>query len=137
MLIPMTFAFSQGIIVAYLLFVTIHATWEHTNFGPSIKLLEPYLITPRFHHWHHTLNGPLNRNYASTLPWLDRIFGTHYLPKEWPAAYGIKAKVPDSLAGQLAYPLRPQPLAVSLLEAEAVDKLIPVVGLPEAVEATR
>src|SRR6266566_3104559 len=40
MLIPMTFVFSQGIIVAYLLFVTIHATWEHTNFGPRIMWLE-------------------------------------------------------------------------------------------------
>jgi hypothetical protein len=37
MLIPMMFAFSQSIIVAYLLFVTIHATWAHTNFGPSIS----------------------------------------------------------------------------------------------------
>ena len=38
------------------------------------------------------LDGPINRNYASTLPWLDRIFGTHYLPKEWPSAYGIEAE---------------------------------------------
>ncbi len=41
MLIPMMFMFSQSIITAYLLFVTIHATWAHTNFGPSIKWLEP------------------------------------------------------------------------------------------------
>ena len=35
MLIPMMFIFSQSIITAYLLFVTIHATWAHTNFGPT------------------------------------------------------------------------------------------------------
>ena len=52
---------------------------------------------------------PINRNYASTLPWLDWIFGTLYLPKaELPQSYGIKAKVPHSLLDQLAYPFEPQ-----------------------------
>jgi hypothetical protein len=53
---------------------------------------------------------PINRNYASTLPWLDWIFGTLYLPKaELPHSYGVKATVPDSLLDQLAYPFEPQP----------------------------
>ena len=44
----------------------------------------------------------------TTLPWFDRIFGTHYLPrKQLPSAYGIEAKLPDSLGGQLIYPLLP------------------------------
>jgi hypothetical protein len=25
-----------------------------------------------------------NCNYSTMLPWVDRIFGTHYLPKTWP-----------------------------------------------------
>ena len=41
------------------------------------------------------------------LPWLDRIFGTHYLPKEWPESYGIDEPMPASLAGQLIQPLQP------------------------------
>jgi sterol desaturase/sphingolipid hydroxylase (fatty acid hydroxylase superfamily) len=81
-------------------FIHANVRWR---FGP----LEWLISTPAFHHWHHTRNGPINRNYASTLPWLDRVFGTHYLPRdEWPEAYGIKAELPDSLVGQLAYPLR-------------------------------
>lgn len=91
----------------------ISTTWGffiHANvrwrFGP----LEWLVSTPAFHHWHHTLDGPVNRNYSSTLPCLDWIFRTHYLPKnQWPKAYGIEAKVPESLAGQLMYPLRTQP----------------------------
>jgi len=35
---------------------------------------------------------------------MDRIFGTYHVPKEWPAAYGIEAKLPESLIGQLVYP---------------------------------
>ena len=82
----------------------IHANLRF-RFGP----LEWLISTPAFHHWHHTLSGPINRNYASTLPWLDRVFGTHYLPKEWPTAYGTVEKLPDSLTDQLFYPLhKPQ-----------------------------
>jgi sterol desaturase/sphingolipid hydroxylase (fatty acid hydroxylase superfamily) len=80
-------------------FIHANIRWR---FGP----LEWLISTPAFHHWHHTLSGPINRNYASTLPWLDRIFGTHYLPKEWPAAYGIEDKLPDSLMDQFFYPLQ-------------------------------
>jgi sterol desaturase/sphingolipid hydroxylase (fatty acid hydroxylase superfamily) len=80
-------------------FIHANLRWR---FGP----LEWLISTPGFHHWHHTKSGPINRNYASTLPWLDWIFGTLYLPsREWPAAYGIGTKVPDSLIGQLAFPL--------------------------------
>ena len=83
MLIPMMFMFSQDIITAYLLFVTIHATWAHTNFGPSIKWLEPYLVFPRFHHWHHTSQKEaIDKNYAIHFPWIDKLFGTYYLPKD-------------------------------------------------------
>ena len=81
----------------------IHANLKW-RFGP----LEWLISTPAFHHWHHSMT-PINRNYASTLPWLDWIFGTLYLPKaELPQSYGIKAKVPHSLLDQLAYPFEPQ-----------------------------
>ena len=41
-LVPMMLAFSQAIILAYLVFVTLHATWTHCNFGPNVKWLEPF-----------------------------------------------------------------------------------------------
>jgi sterol desaturase/sphingolipid hydroxylase (fatty acid hydroxylase superfamily) len=78
----------------------------HANIRWRLGPLEWLISTPAFHHWHHTLSGPINRNYSSTLPWLDRIFGTHYLPKEWPTAYGIEDKLPDSLMDQFFYPLQ-------------------------------
>ncbi len=111
MLIPMTFVFSQGIIVAYLLFVTIHATWEHTNFGPSIKWLEPYLIFPRFHHWHHTSQKEsIDKNFAIHFPWIDRLFGTYYCPEDrWPDTYGLHNEpIPAGFWGQTFYPFTPR-----------------------------
>ena len=98
---------------------TVWGFFIHANLRWRFGPLEWLISTPAFHHWHHTLNGPINRNYASTLPWLDRIFGTHYLPrKAWPAAYGIETKLPNSLAEQLVYPLLSQP--TSLVPKDAV-----------------
>jgi len=45
------------------------------------------------------------------LPGMDRIFGTHYLPREWPSAYGIDTELPDSLGRQLVHPFFPQSAA--------------------------
>jgi len=107
MLIPMMFVFSQSIITAYLLFVTIHATWAHTNFGPTIKWLEPFLIQPRFHHWHHTSQiESIDKNFAIHFPWIDKLFGTYYFPAErWPDTYGLhEEKLPPGFWGQFFYP---------------------------------
>lgn len=88
----------------------IGTTWSffvHANLRWRFGPLEWLVSTPRFHHWHHTKTGPLNRNFSSTFPWLDRLFGTHHLPQEWPTAYGIKAEFPTGLLDQLCYPFAP------------------------------
>jgi sterol desaturase/sphingolipid hydroxylase (fatty acid hydroxylase superfamily) len=83
---------------------TVWGFFIHANLWWRFGTLEWLISTPAFHHWHHT-RSPVNRNYASTLPWLDRIFGTYHLPGEFPTSYGIKAKMPDALVDQLFYPL--------------------------------
>lgn len=85
----------------------------HSNTRWRLGPLEWLITTPGFHHWHHTNGGRLRDcNYASMLPWLDRIFGTHYLPKVWPDRYGIEEPMADLLAGQLVQPLLPTPPAL-------------------------
>jgi len=110
MLVPMMFIFPHDIIVAYLFFVTIHATWCHCNFGPTMKWLEPWLIQPRYHHWHHTSQKEaLDKNFAIHLPWIDKLFGTHYLPADgsWPQQYGLyKEQFPGGFWAQTMYPFR-------------------------------
>jgi sterol desaturase/sphingolipid hydroxylase (fatty acid hydroxylase superfamily) len=101
---------------------TLWGFFIHANLRWRFGPLEWLVSTPAFHHWHHTRTGPINRNYASTLPWLDRIFGTHYLPPhELPTAYGIVAAMPDSLLGQLTYPLEPRSTPRSM-DADAPDE---------------
>lgn len=93
--------------VAVTLIATIWGYFIHANLRLRFGPLEWLISTPAFHHWHHTLT-PINRNYASMLPWIDRIFGTYYLPsKELPKTYGISSKMPESILDQLAYPLDP------------------------------
>jgi lathosterol oxidase len=107
-LIPMMCVFSHDMLVAYLFFVNIHATWAHCNFGPTVKWLEPFLVQPRYHHWHHTSQPEaIDRNFAIHFPWIDRMFGTHYLPKDrWPEHYGLHhEKIPAGFWGQTFYPL--------------------------------
>jgi sterol desaturase/sphingolipid hydroxylase (fatty acid hydroxylase superfamily) len=106
-LVPMMLVFPRSINVAYLLFVTLHATWTHCNFGPTIKWLEPFLILPRFHHWHHTSQAEaIDKNFAIHFPWIDRIFGTYYFPADkWPDTYGLANEyIPRGFWRQAVYP---------------------------------
>lgn len=80
----------------------IHAN-VRWRFGP----MEEIISSPAFHHWHHTRNDHIDRNFSSMVPFIDRVFGTFYLPKHWPAEYGIDAPMPSSLTGQLLEPFAP------------------------------
>lgn len=85
----MAVGFAPAAIGAYLVFVATQATFVHGNVGWRLGWLEPFLVTPRFHHWHHA-DSVQNVNFAVHLPWLDRLFGTHHLPREvWPERYGL------------------------------------------------
>lgn len=92
----------------FLLAGTLWGFYVHSNIAWRFGPLEWLLTTPSFHHWHHTLDGPINRNYASMLPWLDRLFGTfHPFHKEWPAHYGIEDFQPAGITDQLLNPILP------------------------------
>ena len=112
-----------GMVSAMLvLLLTMWGFFIHANVRWRLGPLTWIVSSPAFHHWHHTLAEPRNRNYASMLPVMDWIFGTHYLPRNrWPAAYGIEAKLPCSLAGQLIYPFAPRPQSVRPTETVATD----------------
>lgn len=99
-LAPLMLGFSQAIIIAYLIFVTLHATWTHCNFGPNAKWLEEFLVMPRYHHWHHTSQKEgIDKNFAIHFPWIDKLFGTYYYPADWPEKYGLDGEevAPDFL----------------------------------------
>src|SRR5271167_1325265 len=105
-LVPLMLGFSQSIILAYLIFVTLHATWTHCNFGPNAKWLEKYLVMPRYHHWHHTSQKEaIDKNFAIHFPWIDKLFGTYYFPAEWPKQYGLAGEeISPNFVGQTIEP---------------------------------
>ncbi len=107
-LIPMTLlGFSQSVMAGYLVFVSFHATFSHTDFRPRTIWLEPYIVTVRYHHWHHAAHpDAADVNFAIHFPLIDRLFGTHYLPKDaWPERYGlIGSTVPDGFFRQFLAP---------------------------------
>jgi sterol desaturase/sphingolipid hydroxylase (fatty acid hydroxylase superfamily) len=86
---------------------TVWGFFIHSNFRWRLGPLEWVITTPGFHHWHHTYAGrERDCNYSSLLPWLDRVFGTHYLPKSWPERYGIHEPIARTLTGQLIQPMQ-------------------------------
>jgi sterol desaturase/sphingolipid hydroxylase (fatty acid hydroxylase superfamily) len=115
--------------VLVLVLGTVWGFFIHANvrwrFGP----LEWLIATPAFHHWHHTNDGPayVNKNYAPLLPWVDRLFGTLYLPKETqPARYGIDEAVPNHFLGQLVRPFLISPPTTPQQSAAAANSADPV-----------
>jgi sterol desaturase/sphingolipid hydroxylase (fatty acid hydroxylase superfamily) len=101
--------FAPPALYAYLVFVSFHAVFIHANVRFRLGMIERLVVTPRFHHWHHARDAAaIDRNFAVHLPWIDRMFGTAYLPDErWPGAYGIDgAPVPQGWLRQLVLPFR-------------------------------
>ena len=93
--------------LVYALVGTVWSFFIHANVRWRFGWLEWLVSTPAFHHWHHTKDGPeyINKNYAAIFPWMDKLFGTFYLPrKQWPMKYGIDGPMAPSLAGQLLQP---------------------------------
>lgn len=105
-LAPLMLGFSQSILMAYLIFVTLHATWTHCNFRPNANWLEKFVVMPRYHHWHHTSQKEgIDKNFAIHFPWIDKIFGTYYYPDYWPERYGLDGEeIAPGFVGQTIDP---------------------------------
>ena len=99
--------FAQSALYAWLVIIAFHAIFNHVNFRFRLGWIENFLVTPRFHHWHHAVR-PIDRNFAVHFPWLDRLFGTYHLPDdEWPTELGLHGHpVPEDFLPQLLYPFR-------------------------------
>lgn len=87
---------------------TIWTFFIHANVRWRLGLLERLIATPFFHHWHHTNDENINKNYAALLPVMDRVFGTLHMPGHWPSCYGIREPLAPTVHGQLMDPLLPK-----------------------------
>jgi sterol desaturase/sphingolipid hydroxylase (fatty acid hydroxylase superfamily) len=108
--IPMfVLGFSTGAMNSYIFVVYLYSTFVHANLNWRLGVLEQFLVTPRFHHWHHGIEDEaVDVNFAVHFPVLDRLFGTYHFPKDkWPSGYGLQGHpVPLGYLAQFKYPFR-------------------------------
>src|SRR5262245_12422634 len=106
--------FSEVPLYAYIVFITFHATFIHANVRWDFGPLRWLVTTPQFHHWHHAIEREaIDKNFAVHFPGLDLLFGTFYMPNQWPSGYGIHDKVPKGWLRQLFYPFVPKAKALA------------------------
>ena len=101
--------FAQPAMYVYLVIVAFHAVFLHANVGFRLGPLEPLIAMPRYHHWHHSSEPEaLDKNFALHFPWIDRLFGTQYLPaSRWPSEYGVRGyTLPEGWVPQFLWPFR-------------------------------
>jgi sterol desaturase/sphingolipid hydroxylase (fatty acid hydroxylase superfamily) len=84
-----------------------HSAFAHANLNWTLGPFKYVIASPVFHRWHHTAaDRGGERNFAATLPVVDILFGTFYMPKgELPDHYGIDDReFPTSFQGQFVHP---------------------------------
>jgi sterol desaturase/sphingolipid hydroxylase (fatty acid hydroxylase superfamily) len=71
--------------------------WMHMNVPFGSRWLERFIITPRYHHVHHSDNPDhYGGNFAALFPVWDHLFGTYIDPAKVPKnlTFGIGERVP-------------------------------------------
>lgn len=99
--------FSKEVIDAYIVIVGFQAVFNHANVSVRLGPLRYLIVTPNFHHWHHSQDDEaIDRNYAAHFAFLDHLFGTAVQSdRTWPERYGVQGDyVPDGFWRQLAFP---------------------------------
>jgi sterol desaturase/sphingolipid hydroxylase (fatty acid hydroxylase superfamily) len=115
--------FSQSVVQLYILIAGFQAVFNHTNVSVRLGPLRYLIVTPNFHHWHHSQDAEaLDRCYAAHFAFWDYLFGTAVKSdkrKQWPYAYGVLGDyVPQGFWAQQLYPFVGPPAGV--------DELAPV-----------
>ena len=96
--------------------MSIQAVTVHSNTRIEFGFIKYFLVTPQYHHWHHSKDAKThNKNFAVHFTFIDRLFGTHYLPEdEWPEEMGLKdEKFPKGYFKQTIYPFLKDPKVFS------------------------
>ncbi|MCC7029237.1 MAG: sterol desaturase family protein [Chitinophagaceae bacterium] len=106
------FGFSPLVFNIYIVFMAIHAVLIHANTRINFGFLKYIFATPQYHHWHHCEDPKYyGKNFATIFPFIDKIFGTYYLPgNTWPEGTGLhEANYPKGYVKQLVYPFTKSP----------------------------
>lgn len=108
-LVLLGLGFNPKIVAGYVPFFAFYSILIHANLSWDFGWLGQIITSPRFHRWHHTSQEEgLDKNFSGLFPWVDRIFGTYYMPKgQIPEKFGLYGEtIPETFLGQLAYPFK-------------------------------
>jgi sterol desaturase/sphingolipid hydroxylase (fatty acid hydroxylase superfamily) len=81
----------------------------HSNVKISYGLLGYFFVSPKFHHWHHSVEKQAaNKNYCTFFSCIDWVFGTFYLPSNsaFPDKLGSNGSPEENLWQQTTYPFK-------------------------------
>lgn len=101
--------FDKDVIDMYIVVVGFQAVFNHANVHLPWGPLKYLIVTPDFHHWHHSSEKvAIDRNYAAHFAFLDYLFGTAVkTEQQFPKTYGVVGyKIPEGFLKQQAYPFK-------------------------------
>ncbi|MEY4766318.1 MAG: hypothetical protein RI907_2991, partial [Pseudomonadota bacterium] len=104
--------FDKSVMDAYIIVVGFQAVFNHANVHLPWGPIRHVLVTPDFHHWHHSSDAvALDKNYAAHFAFLDRLFGTLVkTDRAFPERYGVVGDyMPDGFVQQQLFPFRKAP----------------------------
>ncbi|MHC2333827.1 sterol desaturase family protein [Bradyrhizobium sp. USDA 4454] len=98
--------FSAEAIGSYVLIYSWQAWLAHANVRLSYGPLRHVLVSPEFHHWHHSSEQEArDKNFAGMFSFYDVLFGSVHLPNGRKAkTFGIDHPMPSGYLALLAYP---------------------------------
>ena len=99
--------FSKNVIDAYIVIVGFQAVFNHANVSVRLGPLRYVIVTPNFHHWHHSQDDEaIDKNYSAHFAFIDHLFGTAVQSdRTWPERYGVVGDyVPNGFWKQLMFP---------------------------------
>lgn len=99
--------FSKNVMDAYIIIVGVQAVLNHSNVRLPWGPLKYLIVTPQFHHWHHSSDRvALDRNYAAHFSFIDYLLGTAVKSdRELPEKYGVLGDyMPEGFLRQQAFP---------------------------------
>ena len=103
--------FEKSVMDAYIIIVGFQAVFNHANVHLPWGPLKYVLVTPDFHHWHHSSDEvAIDRNYAAHYAFLDHLFGTAIKGQQgFPEKYGVQGDyMPEGFVKQQKFPFTSQ-----------------------------
>jgi sterol desaturase/sphingolipid hydroxylase (fatty acid hydroxylase superfamily) len=103
--------FDEAVMNAYIIVVGFQAVFNHSNVHLPWGPLKYLIVTPDFHHWHHSSDdAAIDKNYAAHYAFLDHLFGTAVkTDQKFPEKYGVVGDyMPDGFVQQQLFPFKKQ-----------------------------